>query len=496
MPDHRFRLFATLLLLSALLAAPSAAATEDQIRAILADRIERAKRSVGIVVGLVDADGTTVVGHGRRGLDDPLPPDGDTVFEIGSVSKVFTAILLADMDGSAEVEIEARAASYLPDSVDMPGDLGDPITLYHLTTHTSGLPRMPDNFAPADPNNPYADYSVQRMYDYLSAHELARAPGETVEYSNLAVGLLGHILAEVSGLDYESLVKERITGPLEMSDTAITLSTDMRARLAAGHSFGLVPTASLVPAANWDIPTLAGAGALRSTVNDLLRLVAANLGLTATELAPAMAITHEPRENIGPDGMQVGLGWLNTTQHGLTITWHNGETGGYHSFVGFDKKSGKGVVVLSNAQSSIDDIGFHLLDSRFELAAVEPVLTTSTVPDSPAGRALTRWVQVTRGSNQEVARRHYEEAFHESFQTAVPLEAYMGFRNEVSAGLSSVEMNHFVSRDDHDLSAYVESDGAWFAIHLQVRPEEPYEIVGLVVHPIDDPPVKPDRQGQ
>ena len=143
MPDHRFRLFATLLLLSALLAAPSAAATEDQIHAILADRIERAKRSVGIVVGLVDADGTTVVGHGRRGLDDPLPPDGDTVFEIGSVSKVFTAILLADMDGSAEVEIEAPAASYLPDSVDMPGDLGDPITLYHLTTqrHT-GQPSL------------------------------------------------------------------------------------------------------------------------------------------------------------------------------------------------------------------------------------------------------------------------------------------------------------------------------------------------------------------
>ena len=176
MPHRLLRIFATVLSLSALLAAPSDAATEDEIRAILADRIERAKRSVGIVVGLVDADGMTVVAHGRRGLDDPLPPDGDTVFEIGSVSKVFTAILLADMAGSAEVEIEAPAANYLPDSVDMPGGVGDPITLYHLTTHTSGLPRIPDNCAPADLNNPYANYSVKCLYDYLSAHELARAP--------------------------------------------------------------------------------------------------------------------------------------------------------------------------------------------------------------------------------------------------------------------------------------------------------------------------------
>ena len=489
MPAHRLRLFATALSLFALLAAPSGAATEEEVRAILADRIERAKRSVGIVVGLVDADGTTVVGHGRRGLDDPLTPDGDTVFEIGSVSKVFTATLLADMAASGEVEIEAPAASYLPDSVDMPGEINDPITLYHLTTHTSGLPRMPDNFAPADPNNPYADYSVQQMYDFFSAHELSRAPGETVEYSNLAVGLLGHILAEASGLDYESLVKERITGPLEMNDTRVTLSTDMRTRLAAGHKF------DLRPAANWDILTLAGAGGLRSTVNDMLRFVAANLGLTATELAPAMANAHKPRENMGPEGMQVGLGWLNTSQHGLAITWHNGQTGGYHSFVGFDKEHGKGVVVLSNAESSIDDIGFHLLDPRFELAPVEPIQTTSTVPDSPAGRALTRWIQVTRGSNREAARRHYEEAFHESFRSGVPLEAYMEVRDQIRGSLSSVEMTHFVARDDHDLSAYVESNGAWFAIHLQVRPEEPYEIVGLLLQP-SDPPAEPDQEGQ
>ena len=217
MSHHRLHLILSVLWVSAFLAAPGLAATEAEIQAILADRIDRAKRSVGIVVGLIDVDGTTVVAHGRRGSDDPTLPDGDTVFEIGSVSKVFTAILLAEMVAGGEVAIEAPASSYLPDSVRIPGEEDDPITLYHLTTHTSGLPRMPDNFSPADRSNPYADYSVQQMYDFLSGHELARAPGETAEYSNLGVGLLGHILAEVEGSDYETLVKTRITGPLEMT---------------------------------------------------------------------------------------------------------------------------------------------------------------------------------------------------------------------------------------------------------------------------------------
>lgn len=245
------------LLVWAFLAAPGLAATEAEIKAILADRIDDAQRSVGMVVGLIDADGKTVVGHGRRGPGDPAIPDGDTVFEIGSVTKVFTAILLAEMAGRKEVAIEAPAARFLPDSLRFPGNEDEPITLYHLATHTSGLPRMPGNFAPADPANPYADYSVQQMYEFLSGYEPARAPGETAEYSNLGVGLLGHVLAKAAGSDYETLVKERVTGPLKMTDTAITLTAGMKERLAVGHD------ASLKPTPNWDIPTLAGAGALQ-----------------------------------------------------------------------------------------------------------------------------------------------------------------------------------------------------------------------------------------
>src|SRR4029453_3090616 len=145
-----------------------------------------------------------------------------------------------------------------------------------LATHTSGLPRLPSPFTPKNPANPYADYSVEDLYRFLSSHELRRDIGSQYEYSNLGGGLLGHVLARRAGMDYEALVRARITGPLGMNDTRIVLTPEMRGRLAAGHN------AALKPVPNWDLPTLAGAGALRSTVNDLLKFAAMAAGGTNT----------------------------------------------------------------------------------------------------------------------------------------------------------------------------------------------------------------------
>jgi len=221
---------------------------------------------------------------------------------------------------------------------------------------------MPGNFAPKDPNNPYADYSVEQMYSFLSGCALTRDPGAQYLYSNLGVGLLGHILTRRAGMDYETLVRTRVLQPLKMSDTAIELTPVMKARLASGHN------QMLKPVANWDLPTLAGAGALRSTVNDLLKFVGANLGLTKSPLAVAMQKAHQPQHHTGTPGLEVGLGWHILTKFNAEIVWHNGGTGGYHSFVGFDKKKRRGVVILSNSTNDIDDIGRHLLESLYPLA--------------------------------------------------------------------------------------------------------------------------------
>lgn len=187
--------------------------------------------------------------------------------------------------------------------------------------------------------------------------------GSQFEYSNLGRGLLGQALARRAGMDYESLVRSRITAPLGMSSTGITLSPEMKARLAVGHNDKLVA----VP--NWDLPALAGAGALRSSANDMLTFLAANLGYVKSALSPAMAAMLTVRRPTGSDMGEVGLAWIVTKASGGEIVWHNGGTGGYRSFVGYDAKARVGVVVLSNTftGAGVDDIGMHLLDSHVPL---------------------------------------------------------------------------------------------------------------------------------
>ena len=347
---------------------------DDAIRQILVERIDEQKRSVGIVVGVVEGGQRRVVSYGRIATDDSREVDGDTVYEIGSITKVFTAILLADLVGEGAFELETPVQRVLGPDVTVPTRNGDEITLLHLTTHSSGLPRMPDNFRPADAGNPYADYTVAQLYEFLSSHELQRDIGAEVEYSNLGTGLLGHALARSQETDYESLVSGRLLEPLGMSDTSITLSPSQQERLAVGHSV------QLRPVANWDLPTLAGAGALRSTVNDMLTFIEVNLGLRESPLDDEVSATHAPRREFPAPGMQVGLGWVIRSGHDRMLHWHNGGTGGYRSFLGFDLESQTGVVVLSNSGDSVDDLGFHLLEQGYRLV-LPPAFRTAVEVD-------------------------------------------------------------------------------------------------------------------
>ena len=355
-------LLISLILLPARVTRAQAGITDDEIRAILRERIDVAKKSVGIVVGLVDDKGVRIISYGKPNKTGDKAVNGDSVFEIGSVSKVFTATLLADMVERGEVSLSDPISKYLPRTVKTPTRNGKEITLLDLSTQTSGLPRLPGNFTPRDVQNPYADYSVEQLYAFLSSYTLTRDIGSKYEYSNLGVGLLGHILALRAGKDYETLVRMRIFQPLKMNNSGIKLTPEMQAHLAGGHNPALLP----VP--NWDLPTLAGAGALRSTVNDMLKFVAANLGLNKSPLLVAMQMTHQSRHDTGTPDLEIGLNWHILKKFETPIVWHNGGTGGYHSFIGFDPKAGKGVVVLSNSTNDVDDIGRHLLVSQYPLA--------------------------------------------------------------------------------------------------------------------------------
>jgi D-alanyl-D-alanine-carboxypeptidase/D-alanyl-D-alanine-endopeptidase len=348
---------------------PSHVASDAEIRSILADRIERARQSVGMVVGIVEPAGNRVVAYGHLDQGDNRTLDSDTIFEMGSVTQVFTSALLADMVQRGEVALDDPVAKYLPERVKVPERAGRRITLQDLATHTSGLPRLPANLKPANPANPYADYTPERLYEFLSTYKLWRDVGTGFEYSNVGGALLGIALARRAGMDYDALLRSRVTEPLGMDSTRIALSPKMKVRLAVGHN------AKLARVPNWDFQALAAGAGLRSTANDQLVFLGAALGNSATPLAPALAAMVKVRRPTVLPGIEAALGWAITADG---IVWANGSTAGYRSFIGYRPTAHVGVVVLSNTftELGLNDIGMHLLDARNPLANPPAARTT------------------------------------------------------------------------------------------------------------------------
>ncbi|WP_462252473.1 serine hydrolase [Ekhidna sp.] len=326
-------------------------------------RIENGENT-GIVIGLIDENGVAYYSYGVKSLKTNEPVDENSVFEIGSISKTFTGILLAEQVKRGKMNLDDPIQKYLPDGVTAPTRNGESIMLVHLSNHTSGLPSLPSNFSPEDQTNPFADYSVEQMFEFLNTYELTRDIGSQYEYSNYAVGLLGHILAESGSTTYEELMIEKIAKPLGLKNTRITLNDDMKSELAKGHVYHF-------EVKNWDLPTLAGAGAIRSTATDMIKYLSYNMGIKSSKLSKAMELSHQNTRTANAQPI-VGLGWHRMISDGVEIIWHNGGTGGYKTFAGFTSDGKKGVVVLSNSVISVDDVGVHTLNPKFKLRDVKP----------------------------------------------------------------------------------------------------------------------------
>ena len=396
-------------ILSSAAVAAQQTAVPDEVAANVRTRVD-AGWVPGIVIGVVDSSGVRYFAYGATAVAGGAPVDERTVYEIGSITKVFTGVLLADLAVHGEVGLDDQVRRYLPDSVRVPGTDSQPITLRLLSAQRSGLPRMPLNFAPRDPENPYVDYDAARLFAFLDGYRLSRAPGAAYEYSNLGVGLLGVALARQGGTSYEALIRRRVVDPLGMPSTMITLSDDARSRLALGSADGQ-------PAANWDFDALAGAGALRSTAQDMTVFLAAAMGLRHTPLDSAFHLAAEPQFDAGPGGaMRIGLGWhVREGEAGSRIVWHNGGTGGYHSWAGYDPARRVGAVVLANSTENIDDLGFHLLDPAIPLA---PVHTAVVLPEESLDEYVGRYpltpafvIAVTREGDRLMAQATGQPAF-------------------------------------------------------------------------------------
>jgi serine-type D-Ala-D-Ala carboxypeptidase/endopeptidase len=346
--------------------------SDAEIRKILAERVSAAGEGVGIVVGVVEPKGRRVVSYGQLNQGDPRPLDGDTAFEIGSVTKVFTALLLADMVRRGEVALADPVAKYLPAGVKIPQRNGRSITLLDLATHASGLPFMPDEGAT----------STAELYRFLAGYELRRDIGAERDYSNLGYWLLSEALASRAGMDYERLLRTRILLPLHMKSTAVTLSPELKAKLAVGHDaslqaspmFSAMPIYSLMPAA----------GGLVSTADDLSAFLRVAMGYERSPLAPAMDMMLKTRRPMSRPGVEQALGWTVEGEGGDELIFHDGGTWGYASAVAWDPRKRIGVVVLSNQVGDVGDIARHLLRPNVPLAKPAATKHTEIVLESAA----------------------------------------------------------------------------------------------------------------
>jgi CubicO group peptidase (beta-lactamase class C family) len=322
----------------------------------MAHRVEGQKHGTGVVVGARGSQGRWTEAYGRTRVGGPAT-DPRSIFPAASLTKIFTALLLADSARRGLLSIDDPLSRHLPATVTVPAFDGRSITLADLASHGSGLPLRPPNLASKNPEDPYAGYRTPHLYAAISAFRLDRAPGSKFEYSNFAFGLLGHAIEHRTGRSFGELVRDKIVVPLDLRDTGLAPPKLDDRRRVQGYDIDLKP----VPP--WDLAALVEAGGLFSTVDDLLKFLGVWLGERETPLSAAgRDMLRLSRPGASPE-VRMALGWRVERSGDRTLVWSNGSAGGTRSFMGFCPQTRAGVVAMNNAQTGlgVDDIARHVL---------------------------------------------------------------------------------------------------------------------------------------
>ncbi|SMC66108.1 serine hydrolase domain-containing protein [Pedobacter africanus] len=283
-----------------------------------------------------------------------LPDAEQTIFEIGSVTKTFNALLLARQVVAGRMKLDDPVNLYLPDSIPALNFQGRPITLQDLANHTSGFPRLPANIfnAKVDPKDPYKHYLPDSLYSFLKHYRATVMPGTVFSYSNFGAGVLGTILERKLGSSFETLIVNRICKPLGMLHTSVTLNNAAQQNFAQGYNESGVATAP------WDLASLKGSGAIRSTLNDMVKYARAQMEIKGP-LGKAILLSHQ--QTFSSKAQTMALGWRINHSGQHTYLHHSGGTGGFRSFVGFDPDRQTAIVILSNAAEDVTAIGESFL---------------------------------------------------------------------------------------------------------------------------------------
>lgn len=364
---------------------------DEEFRRLVRHRILQQHAAHAAVAATLTTSRRRIVTVRDPGSPSPYPLGGDTIFEIASLTKIFTALLLAVEVVYGRARLDDPLQEYLPDGVTAPTFEGRKITLADLATHGASLPLRPSNLAASAPDAPnkYAGYTLEQLYGSLPNYRLARAPGVQFEYSNLAFGLLGQGIALREGRPFAEVLRRRVTEPLGLRDTSFELDPGKAGRRALGHDFYLEPIGPTGDGA------LSPAGGLRSTANDLLTLLDLFInGRGPRDLVAASRLMLTVDRPGDDDATRMALGWRRTTIHGETYYWSNGSGDGSRTFMGFNPARHVGVVALADAASGsgLDDIGRQFLDPQQEVdTAVVPAPVFVTLPEDVLLRAVGRY---------------------------------------------------------------------------------------------------------
>ncbi len=336
----------------------SAAQTIDEL---VRERVD-AGETPAMVVAVFQDGKTTYYSHGYAHVESKRRADSRTLFEIGSITKTFTTTVIAQQAQEGKIKLADPVQGTLPTDVTMPVRGDKSITFEDLASARSGLPRLPDNLKPSDETNPYIDYTEEQLYVFLNAYKLTRDIGSQYEYSNLGMGLLGVLAGRIDGKTYREAVDQRILKPLGMKSTYLNTPDRKDKNAAVGYSDG-----KPVPAWTWtDASCMQGAGGLLSNAEDMMAYLLANMNPPGNTLGRAMTDAHQARLDIGRNNMKIGLGWHIRNK----IIWHNGGTGGFRTFAGYEPDKKMAVVILTNSTVGADDLGFHLMDASIPLKKV------------------------------------------------------------------------------------------------------------------------------
>ena len=413
----------------------------------LADTFVERQFAPGIAIGVLHKSGrVSTYCAGTLEFGDGRPITEDTIFEIGSITKVFTATLAHLLEQRGELSLAGPLRVHLPDEVDIKVVDGNEITLWHLATHTSGLPRMPDNPDDSQPN-PHLGYTNAQLYKFLEVTGPQRAPGQC-EYSNIGMGLLGHVLELNQNASYQELAQQHLLEPLKMSSTSCVPRDADAGRVATAHG-------GLEPVGAWNLSgPFSGAGDLNSSIKDMMKFAQANVSDSDTQLHRSIRACHIPQVKNSSHGDQ-GLGWQVNSTPGREVIWHNGQTGGFASYMGIQPDSGTAVVVLCNSNRGVSQaaqIGGHLLFPHVVRAEDIPWMIPTYRPKTPIdfGKYVGRYKSksgskfVVENRNGELFARLEKQNFiglrpirKDLFQT-VSVNAQLRFQPDARGGVKAL----------------------------------------------------------